>query len=176
MKTKLTLSIEKDVIEEAKVLAKENGTTLSALLEQYLKQYILDHQYKNAFREDTVEYQKLSPEVKERLKNLKNLVGILKTDDPDTRPDEVRLKESLLKKYGSRLGGMSGQRVLRNMGKDTFIVTPDVVRVLQNNGLDIKDTPSSARELRLIQGAFNTWHEQSGLPYSHMSRIAALSL
>jgi 3-methyladenine DNA glycosylase Tag len=82
---------------------------------------------------------------------------------------------SLLKKGGSRLGGMTGQRVLRNMGKDTFIVTGDVVRCLQRGGVDIGDNPSSQREMRLIQDAFNRWHEQSGLPYSHLSRIAALS-
>jgi 3-methyladenine DNA glycosylase Tag len=83
---------------------------------------------------------------------------------------------SLLKKQGSRLGGMTGQRVLRNMGKDTFIVTGDVVRCLQRSGLDIGDTPGSKRELRLVQGAFNQWHEESELPYSHLSRIAALSV
>lgn len=81
----------------------------------------------------------------------------------------------VLKARGSRLGGMSGQRVLRNMGKDTFIVTGDVVRSLQHSGLDIGDTPGSKRELRLIQQAFNQWHEESGLPYSHISRICALS-
>lgn len=81
-----------------------------------------------------------------------------------------------MKKHGSRLGGMSGQRVLRNMGKDTFIITADVVRVLQNNGLDIKDFPSSAREMRLVQDAFNAWHDESGVPFSHISRISALSL
>jgi len=98
MKTKLTLSIEKDVIEKAKVLAKENGTTLSAMFEQYLKDYILESQYPNALSEDTVEYQKLSPEIKERLKNLKNLVGILKTDEPIDR-DKARW-EALNEKYG----------------------------------------------------------------------------
>lgn len=81
-----------------------------------------------------------------------------------------------LKKHGSRLGGMTGQRVLRNMGKDTFIVTGDVVNLLQRNGLDIKDNPSSAREMRLIQAAFDRWHDESGLPYSHISRIGAMSL
>ncbi len=83
---------------------------------------------------------------------------------------------ALLKNRGSRLGGMTGQRVLRNMGKDTFIVTGDVVRCLQRGGLDIGDNPGSKRELRLIQGAFNQWHEESELPYSHLSRIAALSV
>lgn len=81
-----------------------------------------------------------------------------------------------MKKHGSRLGGMTGQRVLRNLGKDTFIVTADVVTLLQRNGLDIKNTPSSAREMRLIQSAFDRWHAESGLPYSHLSRIGAFSL
>jgi 3-methyladenine DNA glycosylase Tag len=83
---------------------------------------------------------------------------------------------SLLKARGSRLGGMTGQRVLRNMGKDTFIVTGDVVRCLQHSGLNISDSPGSKRELRLIQDAFNQWHEESELPYSHLSRVCALSL
>ncbi|MEZ5501465.1 MAG: DNA-3-methyladenine glycosylase I [Halioglobus sp.] len=83
---------------------------------------------------------------------------------------------ALLKKRGSRLGGMTGQRVLRNMGKDTFIITGDVVRCLQRSGLDIGDNPASKRELRLVQDAFNQWHQESGLPYSHLSRICALSL
>ncbi len=83
---------------------------------------------------------------------------------------------ALLKKRGSRLGGMTGQRLLRNMGKDTFIVTGDVVRCLQRGGLDIGDNPTSQRELRLIQGVFNQWHDESGLPYSHLSRIASLSI
>ncbi|MDG2048218.1 MAG: DNA-3-methyladenine glycosylase I [Halioglobus sp.] len=83
---------------------------------------------------------------------------------------------AIMKKRGSRLGGMTGQRVLRNMGKDTFITTPDVVRCLQRIGLDIGENPTSKRELGLIQHTFNEWHEESGLPYSHISRICALSL
>lgn len=81
-----------------------------------------------------------------------------------------------LKRCGSRLGGMTGQRVLRNMGKDTFIVTGDVTRALQQAGVDIKDNPTSQREYRLIQECFNRWHEESGLAYSHLSRICAYSI
>jgi 3-methyladenine DNA glycosylase Tag len=81
-----------------------------------------------------------------------------------------------MKKHGSRLGGMTGQRVLRNMGKDTFIITGDVTRCLQRAGADIKDSPGSKRELTVIQQTFNDWHEESGLPYSHISRICACSL
>jgi len=91
-------------------------------------------------------------------------------------PTELIDLFDLLKKRGSRLGGMTGQRVLRNMGKDTFIVTGDVVRCLKRSGLDIGDSPSSRRELGRIQGAFNQWHGESGLPFSHLSRIAALSI
>lgn len=83
---------------------------------------------------------------------------------------------NLLKKRGARLGGMTGQRLLRNMGRDTFIVTQDVVHCLQRAGLDIRDNPASMREMKLIQGAFNAWHEASGEPYSHLSRICALSV
>ena len=80
-----------------------------------------------------------------------------------------------MRKGGSRLGGRTGQRVLRNMGKDTFIVTGDVVRVLRSSGLDITENPTTLRELKLIQATFNEWHEQSQLPYSHMSRICSMS-
>jgi 3-methyladenine DNA glycosylase Tag len=83
---------------------------------------------------------------------------------------------ALLKKRGARLGGMTGQRVLRNMGRDTFILTGDVVRCLLRAGLDIRPKPTSQRELRLIQGTFNAWHEESGRPYSHLSRVCALSV
>ncbi len=81
-----------------------------------------------------------------------------------------------MKKHGSRLGGMTGQRVLRNMGKDTFVITGDVSRCLMRAGLDITASPVSKRELALVQATFNTWHEQSALPYSHISRICACSL
>lgn len=81
-----------------------------------------------------------------------------------------------LKKRGNRLGGMTGQRVLRNMSRDTFVITPDVVRCLQRANLDIKPNPTSKREFGLIQERFNLWHEESGLAYSHISRICACSV
>jgi 3-methyladenine DNA glycosylase Tag len=81
-----------------------------------------------------------------------------------------------IKKHGARLGGMTGQRVLRNMGQDTFVITPDVVRCLQRAGADIKDNPCSQRELRVIQATFNHWREEFHLPYSHISRICACSV
>ncbi|TDR32834.1 DNA-3-methyladenine glycosylase I [Hydromonas duriensis] len=81
-----------------------------------------------------------------------------------------------LKKNGARLGGNTGQLFLRRMGWDSYLLSRDVVLCLQQAGLDINGTPSSQRELKLIQAAFNEWHEQSGLPYSHLSKIAAYSI
>lgn len=81
-----------------------------------------------------------------------------------------------MKKHGARLGGMTGQRVLRNMGKDTFVITPDVVRCVQQAGQDISESPGSKREMTLIQNSFNRWNDESGLPYSHISLICAISV
>jgi 3-methyladenine DNA glycosylase Tag len=81
-----------------------------------------------------------------------------------------------MKKHGSRLGGMTGQRFLRNMGKDTFILTGDVIRALQRAGADITAMPNTQWEHKLIQQVFNGWHDESGKPYSHLSRICACSI
>ena len=81
-----------------------------------------------------------------------------------------------MKKGGSRLGGMTGQRMLRNMGKDTFVVTGDVVRCLRRAGVDITSTPNTQREMKLVQGAFNQWQLESGKLYSELSRISAMSV
>ncbi len=81
----------------------------------------------------------------------------------------------LLKKKGQRLGGMTGSRVLRNTGKDTFQLTGDVIHCLQQAGADIKGNPTSQKDLNVIQDVFNQWHEESGLPYAHISRICACS-
>jgi len=77
----------------------------------------------------------------------------------------------LLKKRGARLGGMTGQRVLRNMGKDTFIVTGDVTRCLQREGLDITASPSTKREYALIQRASSIRSAGRDVPPAARSRM-----
>jgi len=81
-----------------------------------------------------------------------------------------------MKRDGSRLGGMSGPIALRELGKDTFVLSNDVVALLKANRIISTDSPSSKRDLNAIQDAFNQWHEESGLPYCHMSRIASCSV
>jgi uncharacterized protein YerC len=65
---------------------------------------------------------------------------------------------------------------LRGVGKDCFVLFRDVVTVLKSVGLDIASQPTSKRDLIKVQNQFNAWHEETGLAYSHMSRIAACSV
>jgi 3-methyladenine DNA glycosylase Tag len=89
--------------------------------------------------------------------------------------DEVGLLE-LLAKRGSRLGGHTGQYFLRSVGKDGFVLSRDVVLCLRDAGVDIAEQPTSKRDLAKIQDQFNAWAKQSGLPYTHVSRICAMSI
>lgn len=88
--------------------------------------------------------------------------------------DQVGLLK-YLKVNGKRLGGNTGQYFLRFVGKDSFILSRDVVTALQEAGVDINDQPTSQRDLKRAQEAFNQWHEETSLPYTHLSRIAAFS-
>ena len=80
-----------------------------------------------------------------------------------------------LKKTGNRLGGHTGQYFLRFVGKDTFIFSKDVVRVLISEGIVDKE-PTSKSGLAAVQNAFNQWRDETGLPYCHLSRIMAASI
>lgn len=89
--------------------------------------------------------------------------------------DQIGLLE-LLAKRGSRLGGATGQYLLRFLGWDGFVVSRDVSAALRDAGLDIAEQPSSKRDLAKVQAQFNAWAEETGLPYTHLSRIAAMSI
>src|SRR5262245_44549766 len=89
--------------------------------------------------------------------------------------DQVGLLE-LLAKRGARLGGHTGQYFLRFIGRDGFVTSKDVVACLRDAGVDIAEKPSSRKDLRKIQDQFNVWARETGLPYTHLSRICALSI
>jgi 3-methyladenine DNA glycosylase Tag len=89
--------------------------------------------------------------------------------------DEVGLLDFLAKR-GNRLGGATGQMLLRLLGYDAFVATKDVAACLRLAGLDIAEAPTSKRDLAKIQGQFNAWAKESGLPYRHMSLICAMSI
>ncbi len=75
---------------------------------------------------------------------------------------------------GSRLGGTTGQYMLRFMGKDSFILTRDVLARLTEEGV-IAGSAGSAKAMRAIQSAFSQWQAESGRSFNEISRVLARS-
>jgi 3-methyladenine DNA glycosylase Tag len=88
--------------------------------------------------------------------------------------DEIGLLD-LMAKRGSRLGGNTGQLLLRFLGWDGFVMSKDVIACLRDAGLDVAEEIKSKRDLAKVQAQFNAWAQETGLPYVHLSRICAMS-
>jgi len=82
---------------------------------------------------------------------------------------------TVLSKQGARLGGVTGQRMLRMMGRDSFVLSPDVVVRLVAEGV-VHKLPTSKRDLAATQEAFNRWSSQSGRGLTQISQILAFSV
>lgn len=81
----------------------------------------------------------------------------------------------LLHKKGSRLGPKTCQYFLRFMGKDGFILAGDGVAALIRADI-ISTQPTSKRDLKLVQQAYDIWRDESGLGNAQISRILSLSI
>jgi 3-methyladenine DNA glycosylase Tag len=88
--------------------------------------------------------------------------------------DFVGLLE-LLKARASRMGGATGAFFLRGMGKDSFMLSGDVVKALVREGV-IDKAPTSKKALAAVQAAFNAWCAESGRPLAHVSRVLAATV
>lgn len=84
MNTKLTLTIEKEIIEIAKEYAKEKGQSLSEMVENYFKLITTDRRQ--------IEPEQLSPRIR-------RLRGIIKVNEQMNH--KQILEEELTKKYGA---------------------------------------------------------------------------
>lgn len=82
---------------------------------------------------------------------------------------------TFLKKQGAQLGGNSGAYFLRMVGKDTFVLTQDVVTALIAQGI-VDKAPSSQKDLKAVQFAFNGWQSQSQRPLCQISQMLALTV
>ncbi|WP_338549951.1 DNA-3-methyladenine glycosylase I [Roseovarius phycicola] len=80
----------------------------------------------------------------------------------------------MLKKRGSRLGGMTGAYSMRMLGRDSYILSKDVVARLIAEGV-LDKAPGSKASMKAVQAAFNTWMDQSGRSLTEISRVLALS-
>lgn len=85
--------------------------------------------------------------------------------------DTVGLWRQLAKR-GAQLGGHSGPAFLRMVGRDSWYPTGDVSAGLIASGV-VDRAPTSQRDLKAAQQAFNHWQQQSGRPQAHISRILA---
>lgn len=74
-----------------------------------------------------------------------------------------------------QMGGNSGPYLLRMAGKDTFLLTDDVVRALVTAEV-VARKPSTIDERAAVQAAFNAWAEETARPLCQLSRILALSV
>lgn len=80
-----------------------------------------------------------------------------------------------LKGHGSRLGGMTGPRTLRSLGKDCFLLTDHVTQAL----IDAKviDKPATSKKaLAAVQTAFDGWKAETGRSFTDLSRILAYTV
>lgn len=107
--------------------------------------------------------------------DLANEHGSVATAFADWPSDDFVGLLALLKKRGSRLGGMTAQYSLRFMGCDGFILSRDVTARLIAEGV-VDKTPGSQKSMRAVQDAFNIWTGQSGRSLKEISRVLAMSI
>lgn len=89
--------------------------------------------------------------------------------------DQIGLLD-ILDKRGSRLGGFSGQYLLRFLGRDSYILTNDLILCLRDIGVPLSAKGTSKKDMKLAQAQINEWAKETGLPLTHISRICAMSI
>ena len=82
---------------------------------------------------------------------------------------------AFLKKNAGRLGGETGMRFLRELGKPAFILTKDVVAALIREKI-VSKTPTGKDDMGDVQEAMNQWSAESGRSLTDISRILAMSI
>ncbi|MGN6366360.1 DNA-3-methyladenine glycosylase I [Asticcacaulis taihuensis] len=80
-----------------------------------------------------------------------------------------------LKTRGSRLGGITGQRMMRRMGVDALILTPTVLKAL-NHWSVIEGEPTSKKAFLGLQTILDDWRAETGHGLNHISQILAWSI
>ena len=88
----------------------------------------------------------------------------------DWPSDNITGLWQLLAKQGAHLGGNSGAYSLRIVGKDTFMLSNDVVAALKAQKI-VDKKPTSKADLKAVQEAFNGWQQQSQRPLCQISSL-----
>ena len=93
----------------------------------------------------------------------------------DWPTDDIIGLWAYLKKHGARLGGNTGPYALRALGKDTFLLTNDVVGYFTKREI-ISGSAQTKRSLTAIQQSFNQLQQQSGRSLQALSMIISRSV
>lgn len=80
-----------------------------------------------------------------------------------------------LSKRGSFLGGTAAQYFLREMGKDSYILSRDVIAALKREKV-FDGSATSKRSMAAIQEAFNGWVADGGKSLTRVSRVLAMTV
>tara|TARA_B100001059_G_C17822811_1_gene579373 strand:+ start:1076 stop:1759 length:684 start_codon:yes stop_codon:yes gene_type:complete len=80
-----------------------------------------------------------------------------------------------LKKHGARLGGNTGAYALRQLGKDTFLLSRDVEAYLRANEI-IDGGVQTKKSLKAAQAFFNQMQQESGLSLQEISQTISYSV
>lgn len=80
-----------------------------------------------------------------------------------------------LSQNGSRLGGNTGAYMLRQMGKEGYLLSKDVVARLVAEGV-ISGPPTSRKAMAAVQAAFTRWQAESSQSLNAISRVLAQSI
>lgn len=84
MNTKLTLSLEKEVIEQAKIYAKGSGRSLSEMVESYFRSLVAKNSLSNTSKE----------EIDDKLKRITGIVSL-----PEDFDEKKAVQEYLEQKH-----------------------------------------------------------------------------
>lgn len=84
------------------------------------------------------------------------------------------LWDDLAKRF-EQMGGNSAPYFLRMAGKDTFMLTPAVVKALNEWGA-FEGQPKSKTDRAKVQVVFNHWAAETDMPLSHLSMTLAASV
>ncbi|MGH1465846.1 MAG: DNA-3-methyladenine glycosylase I [Cognatishimia sp.] len=108
------------------------------------------------------------------IQNLRDQGGVAQVLGNWPSTDYIGLLE-LLKKQGARLGGSTASYAMRFIGRDSWILSPDVTARLIAEGIIDKPATSKTAQ-KAVQAAFNTWMDQSGRSLTEVSRVLAMSV
>jgi 3-methyladenine DNA glycosylase Tag len=86
----------------------------------------------------------------------------------------VGLWDDLGKRF-HQMGGNSAAYFLRMAGRDTFILTPYVVKAL-NHWDAFAGEPKGKGDRAKVQALFNAWAEETELPLAHLSMTLAITV